>query len=368
MFKLVVKGELLAGRDVEAVRTNIAELFHLAPEAEQLDKIFSGRPIVVKKGLDQAQAEQYKAMIQAAGLGCEVVAEQAAEIAAAAPEAEPVSTPAQPAQAEAAGAAEYNPYRQPEADLEVACEPGEFALVEPQKLSAGAGWGWFKEGYFYFKQSAGLWVGAIVVFWVIVMVLSLIPLVSILVNLIMPVFVGGFMLACYKQFQGEGFSLGDVFAGFKTNLGGLLAVGGLYLLGMIVVIAVFMGLMFAQVGGPGNIAAIAPESGIPVSMPLPMALIFLVMLALMIPLMAAYWFAPALVMLNELSAVQAMRLSLKGCLRNWLAFLLYGLIGLVFAIVATIPLALGWLVLGPVMMGSMFAAYRQIYTDTQLEP
>lgn len=364
-FKLVVKGEVLAGHETEAVRSAIAELFHLAPDAAQLDKIFSGHPVVVKKGLDQTRAENYQALIQSAGLGCDVVAEHAGP--APQPEASPAQPAADPVQRTQADA-EYNPYPLAEADQEAARQPSEFGLVEPRTLSAGAGWGWFKEGYFYFIQSAGLWVGAIVVFWVIVMALSMIPLISILVNLFMPVFMGGFMLACYKQFQGEGFSLGDVFAGFKTNLGTLLVVGGVYLLGMIVVIGVSMGLMFALADGSAGMAAMAPENGGPAARPLSMLLVFLVMLALMIPVMAAYWFAPALVMLNQLSALQAMRLSIKGCLRNWPAFLVYGLIGLVFAFIATLPLMLGWLVLGPVMMGSIFAGYRQIFTETVLEP
>ena len=35
---------------------------------------------------------------------------------------------------------------------------------------------------------------------------------------------------------------------------------------------------------------------------------------------------------------------------------------MVFSIVASLPLFLGWLVLGPVIMGSIFASYRDIYT------
>ena len=54
---------------------------------------------------------------------------------------------------------------------------------------------------------------------------------------------------------------------------------------------------------------------------------------------------------------------LRGCLTNWLPFLvIYPLILMVFSIVASLPLFLGWLVLGPVIMGSIFASYRDIYT------
>ena len=38
------------------------------------------------------------------------------------------------------------------------------------------------------------------------------------------------------------------------------------------------------------------------------------------------WFAPALVALRGVSAIDAMKLSFVSCLRNWLPFLLYGLV------------------------------------------
>ena len=50
-----------------------------------------------------------------------------------------------------------------------------------------------------------------------------------------------------------------------------------------------------------------------------------------------------------------------GCLRNFMPFLTYGVVLLVAALVASIPLGLGWLILGPVMAASIYTAYRDIY-------
>jgi uncharacterized membrane protein len=44
-----------------------------------------------------------------------------------------------------------------------------------------------------------------------------------------------------------------------------------------------------------------------------------------------------------------------------LPFLLYGIVMIVLAILASIPLGLGLLVLIPVMLASMYTAYRDIY-------
>jgi hypothetical protein len=44
-------------------------------------------------------------------------------------------------------------------------------------------------------------------------------------------------------------------------------------------------------------------------------------------------------------------------------FLVYGLIGIVLAVVATIPFALGWLVVGPLSIASIYTSYCDIFED-----
>jgi len=46
-----------------------------------------------------------------------------------------------------------------------------------------------------------------------------------------------------------------------------------------------------------------------------------------------------------------------------LPFLVYGLIGFVLAVVATIPLALGWLIVGPLSIASIYTSYCDIFED-----
>jgi uncharacterized membrane protein len=64
-----------------------------------------------------------------------------------------------------------------------------------------------------------------------------------------------------------------------------------------------------------------------------------------------------------LSPGAAMATSFRGCLRNIVPFLLYCLIGLGLAIVASIPFFLGWLVLGPVTIATVYTAYCDIFED-----
>jgi len=60
-------------------------------------------------------------------------------------------------------------------------------------------------------------------------------------------------------------------------------------------------------------------------------------------------------------ALEAMQQSFFGCLKNVLPFLLYGVILFIASVIASIPVLLGWLILGPVLAASVYTAYRDIY-------
>jgi uncharacterized membrane protein len=89
----------------------------------------------------------------------------------------------------------------------------------------------------------------------------------------------------------------------------------------------------------------------------------LMMLGLSIPLAMAIWFAPALVVFHDLKPFDAMKQSFVGCWKNIVPLLLYGVIGLVIGILATIPFGLGWLVWAPTIVGSIYAGYRDIFIE-----
>lgn len=70
MFQVVFRGQVAEGFTVAQVRERLAEQFRLS--AERLDALFSGRPVVLKKGLDQAGAERLQKMFGKAGAVCEI--------------------------------------------------------------------------------------------------------------------------------------------------------------------------------------------------------------------------------------------------------------------------------------------------------
>ena len=62
-----------------------------------------------------------------------------------------------------------------------------------------------------------------------------------------------------------------------------------------------------------------------------------------------------------MAPVEALKASFAACLRNIMPFLVYGALGLVAAIVASIPAGLGWLVLLPVVMLTLHTTYRDVF-------
>jgi uncharacterized membrane protein len=56
-----------------------------------------------------------------------------------------------------------------------------------------------------------------------------------------------------------------------------------------------------------------------------------------------------------------MKASFRACLRNIPPFLVYGVVGVLLAIAASIPLGLGWFVLAPMAAASVYASYVDVF-------
>jgi uncharacterized membrane protein len=375
-YKIVVNGELLPGFELDSVKENIARTFKLNDPAQRekaFARIFSGKPMVFKKGLTQEQAKAYETVMKKSGLACVIESEQAVAsgLELSAESGQEKAAPATASQPQSRGEQasetpqqQQNPYAQPTADLETPAAEGDFVLVEPQKVPAGGGLDWIKEGYAYFKKSPLAWIGMTVLFFVITIVMSFIPFVSLLLNILNPVFIGGFMIACYKLAKDETFGVGDMFAGFKNNFGTLAAVGGIYLVAIMITVGGSVGLMMGLMGQEKM--AMLAQSQDPAAMFANFSIVFLVVFGLMTLVFMAYIFAPVLVVMHNVTAIEAMKLSFKGCLRNIWPFLVYGVVAMILGFIAVIPFGLGLLILTPVLTASVFAAYRQIYTESAI--
>ena len=247
--------------------------------------------------------------------------------------------------------------------------PGSGPGLEPRAVVAGRGASWWTEGWRLFTPAVGVWILAVVILACLNIAINFVPVVGPLAShILFPVFMGGLMLGCRALDRGNPLTLGHVFAGFSQCTGQLVLVGVIYtvlVIAVVVVVAVLLFLFFgaavisalAAMGDPARIGVAL--GGVSLAA-LVAALLFLL---LWLPVVMAVWFAPALVMLGNVEPVAAFRLSFSACLKNIVPFLLYGLIGLLLAIVASIPLGLGWLVLAPVSVATIYASYCDMFED-----
>jgi len=255
-----------------------------------------------------------------------------------------------------------DPYAAPRArvaDLPAATADGQF-IAEGQAVAAGRGWAWCTEAWALFRLQPGTWILLIVVFLAISIVIGIIPFLGNIAGYILgPIFAGGLMLGCHELARGGELRVGHLFTGFQDHLARLALVGVAYLVMFLVAFVVAFAVAGAGLGlgwlvGMGGVR----PAGIST---MTILLAALVALALMIPAVMAIWFAPALVVLNDFTVGDALKTSFSVSLKNFVPFLVYGAAILGLAIVASIPLMLGWFVLAPVIAASVYTAYRDIF-------
>ena len=234
------------------------------------------------------------------------------------------------------------------------------------RADAGRGWGWIVEGWRLFAEAPGIWIVILLIYLAISVVLSFIPLVGSLAHaLLSPVLVGGMLYGAAAQERGDNPEIVHLFQGFRDQdrmgplvLLGAISLGGYLLIGL--VILVFMGggaLMGVALDSSG--ALVPPEAlgGLLAGAGL-VALLVIVVIGLLIAM--ALFYGTPLVMLAGQNAWPAVQDSIVACWTNALPLLVFGLIYLVLAVVAAIPLGLGFLVLGPVTVCAVYASYREV--------
>lgn len=260
-----------------------------------------------------------------------------------------------------------DPYAAPKAhveDVPAAIEEG-VLIADGQAVAAGNGWQWIASGWTLFKLQPGMWIGMTIAWFVIMLVIAIVPIIGgIANNILMPAFFGGLLLGCRALERGGELEFGHLFAGFRDRFGKLALVGIYYLVALVVV-----AIIAALIGGIGIGTAVsiftgAGDAAQGVAGAMAILLVALIVLALMLPVVMSVWFAPALIVFHNLDVVDALKRSFAGCLKNIVPFLLYGVILLGLAILASLPIGLGWLLLGPTVIASVYASYRDIYYAT----
>jgi uncharacterized membrane protein len=222
---------------------------------------------------------------------------------------------------------------------------------------------WLRLGWNLFMSNPGVWVVSAVILIAGSCVLMIVPLLGpLLAVLLAPVLVAGLFAMCRKAAGGGSIALSDLTIGFSTRTTPLILLGVIFMLATLLIhvfVLVALLLSGSMAGGLMALGAIG------VGILLGSGSLFLVLALsslLLIPLWMAMWFAPALVLFNEMSPLEACKASFMACLKNIPSFLILGLIVFVLSFFAVMPMmGLGFLVLVPVLAGTAYASYQDVF-------
>lgn len=389
LYQVVFTGELRHHANPEQAARDFAVVFRV-PEDKAWKLVLGGGEHILKRKVDAANAERYRLVLEEIGL---LVRIEPAGTPIKRPGAAATQNPASDATAGAPAAP--NPFAPPQAELMARVDDQHGpAMTGPHRRPASHGWRWIMQGFALFRQSGWAWVGATLLFGIINIGIALVPFIGPLFStLLNPVLFGGFMYGAHMQRHGGRFQVADMFQGFRARFAPLVALGALYLvfsIAIMVIVGILLGLV-ATFGGGLTLANLDQQDPMVLLETLgPLLLVTVLLLfPLLILLAMAYWLAPALVMLDDLTPLAALNQSLQGCLRNLLALLLYGLSFLLLGFLVLllyemanrlllmllgtwaeiIVIGLGWLalmlVLIPISIAATYAAYRDIFFDSR---
>ena len=232
----------------------------------------------------------------------------------------------------------------------------------PGDVVPGHALDWLAAGWRIFMRAPLVWALQALIFFVILAALGMVPFLGwAAAPVTLPVLVAGMLSGARALDRGEPLHVGQLFDGLRQHAGNLLLVGLFHLLGLLLA-----ALAAAAIGGSamltgaaaGALGAIA-GAGVAAGGMMLGVVVFTVLWAL---LMMAMWFAPALVMLHEVAPLDAMKLSVRACFHNLLAFIVLAALLYVGVWVAMVPAGLGMLVLIPVIAGALYAAWKETFS------
>jgi hypothetical protein len=243
-------------------------------------------------------------------------------------------------------------------------------VPEIRRVAFQRGWRWVAGGWQLFLRKPLTWVFFTVALWALIRVSGVHWVLASAMAVLLPVFLGGWVMACARAERGESIPVSMFYAGFRRRAGELSAVGAFNVVGNLLVL-----LVVAGIGGENFMQVMTDPAGVD---PQDLARAYtrvlqalLVGVAVGIPVAMAVWFAPLAVALDGAKPVEALAASLRAMARNALPFLLYGLVWLGVGVAlfwlaasllpAAVALELALWLMMPVLVPSVYVSYRDIF-------
>ncbi len=238
--------------------------------------------------------------------------------------------------------------------------------MKAQRVDVGKGVSWLGDGWRIFTVDPGMWIVLTLISAVATVIPSLLPPVGpLLFALIMPGLLGGLLYAASEAAAGRGLDPGQLVAAFKQveRRNSMLVLGALSVVVNLVMSVIALVLMGGSLGlggllGGGDQQMLMTGIG--------MGLLLALLIDSLISLLwiMALFYAVPLVMFTGARPAAALKSSIEACTVNAMPLLVIGVLWLLLALLAALPLMLGYLVLVPVSIGAIYASYRDIFSAT----
>ncbi len=236
----------------------------------------------------------------------------------------------------------------------------------PQRVASERGLGWITDAWKLFAQAPGEWLLLTLVSLGILLVTGMVPLLGSLASpFVTALVMAGFLRVARAQQEGTKPVVGALFEILSDARMKAVLITTLLCVALCFAAALVVGMVFdlggaamALIGGAlgGDEAAVAGLGGA--------ALMgMLVLLLLIAPVLAMYWYAVPLVLFRGIEPWEAMKASLSGVLANVVPMLVYGVVTLVLGVLALLPFGLGLLLLFPVIALSWLLSYQEIFAE-----
>jgi hypothetical protein len=253
--------------------------------------------------------------------------------------------------------------------------------VKAAVVSFSRGAGWLADGWRMFRAAPLAWMMFVILYVLLMALLAgVVPKIGSALGLaLVPAFSVGFMTISRSCARKQAPPLGDLFAGFRGSVAMQLALGAAYVL---VVAATLWATTLADDGALARWFLAGQRPGIETLRSPEFRSALLIFAAGLTPVFTLFWFAPVLVAWHGMGVAKALFFSLAACLVNWRAFAGYGAVGalillgvplvtsaillVLFGVQAGSQLAdrlmpVLMLILAPVLFGSIYASYRDVF-------
>jgi hypothetical protein len=258
--------------------------------------------------------------------------------------------------------------------------------MQARRLPALRGGQWIIDGFRLYRRNPPLLTLLALNYWLFFLLIFILPFVGpFAANILLQALSVTVMNGCRAADEGRKVAMDIVWSGFKRNLRTLLRLGALYLAGEMAAAAILLG-AFGTDLMPSLPAGDVPSPGIALDEERLMPFLYGA-LALTLPLMLAFWFAPMLAAWHDLPARKALFFSVVAVLRNWRAFAAYGAGALLLTAVVpgvvralfgfsdtlltlastVVTMALVFVAM-PTLFASVYMSYRDVFADDVQAP